>query len=175
VAQEEGASFERSAERLAFSLDARQRCAMPRTLWNESDRAELLARVDKLRPDMTPAWGRMNATQMMTHLSAWMHLATGDLPSAPRKMPMRFPVIKQLVIYVMPWPKGVPTAPELLSRVSHGWDAELADFKEQLKTFGKWESRTDWPLHPAFGKLSTKTWGVLGYKHTNHHLTQFGV
>ena len=81
---------------------------MPRTLWNESDRAQLLARVDKLRPDMTPAWGKMNATQMVTHLTEWMRLATGELSAAPRKMPMRFPVIKQLVIYVMPWPKGVP-------------------------------------------------------------------
>ena len=148
---------------------------MPRTLWNESDRAELLARVDKLRPDMTPAWGKMNATQMVTHLTEWMRLATGELSAAPRKMPMRFPVIKQLVIYVMPWPKGVPTAPELLSRESTGWDGELADFRERLRTFGKLKSKSDWPLHPAFGKLSTKTWGVLGYKHTNHHLTQFGV
>lgn len=148
---------------------------MLRTLWNESDRAGLLARVDKLRPDMTPAWGKMNATQMMTHLTEWMRLATGELIAAPRNKPMRYPVIKQLIIYVMPWPKGVPTAPELLSRESSGWDAELADFTERLRSFEKWKSRSDWPLHPVFGRLSTTEWGALGYKHTNHHLRQFGV
>jgi hypothetical protein len=148
---------------------------MPRTLWNESDRADLLARVDKLRPEMKPLWGKMNATQMMTHLTEWMRLATGELTAAPKNKPMRYPVIKQFIIYVMPWPKGVPTAPELLSRQSTGWDAELADFRKRLKTFGKLASKSDWPSHPAFGRLSTRTWGALGYKHTNHHLTQFGV
>ena len=148
---------------------------MPRTLWIEGDREDLLARVDKLRPDMTPAWGKMNATQMMTHLTEWMRLATGELTAAPRNKPMRYPVIKQLIIYVMPWPKGVPTAPELLSRESSGWDAELADFTERLRSFEQWKSRSDWPLHPAFGRLSTMEWGALGYRHTDHHLRQFRV
>ena len=148
---------------------------MPKTLWNETDREELLARFDKLRPDSRPLWGKMNATQMVTHLTEWMRLATGELAAAPRNKPIRYPVIKQAIIYVMPWPKGVPTAPELLSRESAGWDEERRDFIARLKAFGKLKSKTDWPIHPAFGRLSTRTWGVLGYKHTNHHLTQFGV
>lgn len=123
---------------------------------------------------MTPAWGKMNATQMMTHLNEWMKLATGELVAAPRKLPMRYPVIKEIVIR-MPWPKGVPTAPELLARESAGWELERADFIKRLESFGNLKSKSDWPLHPAFGRLSTRTWGVLGYKHTNHHLHQFGV
>ena len=148
---------------------------MPRTLWSESDRSELLARVDRLSPDMHPLWGKMSATQMMTHLTEWMRLATGELKSAPRNLPMRYPGIKQLIIYLMPWPHGVPTAPELLARDSSGWDVERADFTERLRSFEKLKSSSDWPLHPAFGRLSTNEWGVLGYKHTDHHLRQFGV
>ena len=148
---------------------------MPRTLWNESDRRDLLERVNKLRPDMHPAWGKMNATQMITHLTDWMRMAIGDLKSAPKNKPMRYPVIKQLIIYVMPWPKGVPTAPELLAREASGWDDERSDFIKRLKSFETLKSKTDWPPHPAFGRLSIRTWGVLGYKHTDHHLRQFGV
>jgi hypothetical protein len=99
----------------------------------------------------------------------------GELVAAPKNKPMRYPVIKQLIIYVMPWPQGVPTAPELLSLESSGWDAELADFTERVRTFEKWKSRSDWPLHPVFGRLSTTEWGALGYKHTDHHLRQFRV
>jgi len=117
----------------------------------------------------------MNATQMMTHLTEWMRLATGELHAAPRNKPMRYPVIKQLIIYLIPWPKGVPTAPELLARVGSGWEAERADFTGRLRTFHKLKSTREWPLHPAFGRLSTNEWGVLGYKHTDHHLRQFGV
>ena len=29
--------------------------------------------------------------------------------------------------------------------------------------------------HPAFGKLSPRAWGVLAWRHTDHHLRQFGV
>jgi hypothetical protein len=32
-----------------------------------------------------------------------------------------------------------------------------------------------WPEHPAFGKLSTRAWGVLIYRHMDHHLRQFGA
>lgn len=124
---------------------------------------------------MPPAWGKMNAIQMMTHLHQWMRLATGELTSAPMQKPMRYPGIKQLIIYLMPWPKGAPTAPELLSRESTGWNAERSAFTERLKSFEKLKTKTDWPLHPAFGRLSTAEWGVLGYKHTDHHLRQFGV
>jgi hypothetical protein len=29
--------------------------------------------------------------------------------------------------------------------------------------------------HPIFGTMSPQDWGVLLYKHTDHHLRQFGL
>lgn len=149
--------------------------AMPGSLWNETDRQTLLQRFDRLEPAMRPRWGRMNAMQMITHLTEWMRMATGELPSAPRRKFMRYPVVKQMIIYWMPWPKGVPTAPELLERKAAGWEAEHAAFAGYLKSFGELRKKSDWPEHPVFGILSTGEWGVLGYRHTDHHLRQFGV
>jgi len=148
---------------------------MPRSLWSESDRQQLLARLDRLRPDTRPLWGSMNAMQMITHLTDWMRMATGELESVPLQRVMRYPVIKQLIIYWMPWPKGVPTAPELLARNATGWEEERADFSRRLSAFGELKSTARWPVHPAFGNISTNGWGVLGYRHTDHHLRQFGV
>ena len=31
------------------------------------------------------------------------------------------------------------------------------------------------PETPAFGPLSARGWGVLTYRHLDHHLLQFGV
>jgi len=31
----------------------------------------------------------------------------------------------------------------------------------------------EWPEHPAFGALSRRAWGVLIYRHMDHHLRQF--
>ena len=31
------------------------------------------------------------------------------------------------------------------------------------------------PSHPLFGPLTRSEWGVATYKHTSHHLKQFGA
>ncbi len=148
---------------------------MQKTLWNEIAREELLARVKRLSPETKPLWGKMNATQMVAHMNQWFRLATGEIEAAPRKMITRFPVVKQFIIYVMPWPKGVPTAKELIIHETGNWVDEVSGFSLRLREFGKLESKRDWLPHPAFGQLSPRTWGALGYRHTHHHLRQFGV
>ena len=117
----------------------------------------------------------MNAPQMVAHVIDWMGLIKGEIATAPIRGPLRYSPMKQLVIYWMPWPKGVRTAPELLGRKADSFEAELDVLREHLRTFGELRSRAEWPDHPAFGRLSTRTWGVLGYRHTDHHFRQFGV
>jgi len=148
---------------------------MPKTLWNDRSRRELLERFDRLKPDATPLWGKMNASQMVGHLVDWMKMANGELVTAPLNRPLRFPLIKQVVIYWLPWPKGVPTAPELLSKNQRDFVGEHAVFRRYLATVEKPDAKKVWPEHPAFGALNTREWGALGYRHTDHHLRQFGV
>ena len=148
---------------------------MARTLWNEKDRQDLLTRISRLEPGLRPRWGKMDATQMITHLTDWMRMAAGEISSKPRRHVMRYPVMKQLVIYWFPWPQGVPTAPELLARKAEGWDQEIAELRDRISSFDKLKSTGGWPVHPAFGRMSTRLWGALGYRHTDHHLRQFGV
>jgi hypothetical protein len=31
------------------------------------------------------------------------------------------------------------------------------------------------PVHPLFGPLTWREWGVATYKHADHHLRQFGA
>jgi hypothetical protein len=146
------------------------------TLWNEAMRRSVLDRARRLRADTPARWGKFNSTDMMAHLNDSMLMAMGDLVVAPKNTPLkRFP-LKQLVLYVLPFPRGAPTAPELLARRGQGeLDRELATFAELLdKAAGK-PATMEWPDHPAFGTMSRSAWGVLGYKHVNHHLRQFGV
>ena len=89
---------------------------MPRSLWDAPARQELVNRLDRLAPEAKPLWGKMTAPQMLAHLADWMLMAKGELKTAPKKKALRFPPLKQLVIYWLPSPKGVPTAPELIGR-----------------------------------------------------------
>jgi hypothetical protein len=149
---------------------------MAKTLWNAESRQELVDRLSRLKPDSRPLWGRMNAAQMVAHLVGWMRMATGELVTAPMNRPIRYPPLKQLIIYWLPWPKGVPTAPELISREQYDFAREHASFCRYLELFDERpDAKKIWPEHPAFGNLTTREWGALGYRHTDHHLRQFGV
>lgn len=146
-----------------------------KSLWNEQDRAELAERLGRLTPDARPLWGRMSCPQMVAHLADALRMTLGDLPVRPRKLPLRWPILKQLVVYLIPVPKSAPTAPELISRRPDDWAAEQAAVAALLRRFADVPPGTALPDHPAFGKLSRRDVGVLTYRHLDHHLRQFGV
>jgi hypothetical protein len=147
-----------------------------KTFWDAAARNALCQRVDRLTPDSPPQWGTFNATQMLAHLNDAMRMATGELPVASKKRAIRYPPLKQLIVYALPFPKGVPTAPELLARCEEATFAdEQALFRQIAARLAAKPQSDAWPEHPAFGVLSYRAWGVLVLRHTDHHLRQFGV
>ena len=145
------------------------------SLWQAADRNALRERLQRLQPTTKGRWGKFTAPEMVAHLSQSMRMATGDLPTERKNGPLRFWPLKMLVIYVMPWPKGTPTARELLEGTPTNWDADLARLSSMIEDFARLDRNRAWPTHPAFGQLSAANWGALGYKHVDHHLKQFGV
>jgi hypothetical protein len=147
---------------------------MAKSLANARARQELVDRLGRLTPETKPLWGKMTAPQMLAHLADWMLMARGELNVAPKKAPLRYPPIKQLVIYWLPFPKGVPTAPELITRKPLAWGVEHAAVRRDVES---WENLkpSAWPAHPVFGQMTTNAWCVLAYRHMDHHLRQFGI
>ena len=148
---------------------------MPRSLSNDQARQDLLDRLERLTPEARPLWGKMTAPQMLAHLVDWMLMIRGDLRTVPIKTYVRYPPMKQFAIYWMPWPKGVPTARELLPGRPVNWGPERELLRQYMQSYPELESRGSWPEHPAFGNMTTRAWGVLGYRHTDHHFRQFGI
>ena len=148
---------------------------MQKSLSNALARQELLDRLEHLSPQSKPRWGKMNAHQMLAHMADWMLMAKGDLKTAPMKRLLRYPPLKQLAIYWLPFPKGVATAPELLRRRPAAWSVERAAVRERVQSFANLDPKATWPEHPVFGKMSARAWGVFGYRHMDHHLRQFGL
>jgi hypothetical protein len=145
------------------------------SLWDAGVQDSLLARIGRLEPGTTPRWGRMTCAQMVVHLTDAYALYTGELQVGRKKTPLEWTPLKQLFIYVIPIPKNVPTARELITRVPGEWSVEVARLEETVKSFAAQRSRTAWPPHPLFGRMSRRACGVLAYRHTDHHLRQFGV
>jgi hypothetical protein len=146
-----------------------------KTLWDRGVREELKNRIALLKPDAKARWGKMNARQMVVHLTSSMLMAQGEISPAPKNLPIRFTPLKQLIIYWLPFPKGAPTAPELKNGKTGEWNDDVARLVQQIEILATRDPSAPWPAHPAFGKLTQRTWGVLGYRHTDHHLKQFGV
>jgi hypothetical protein len=146
-----------------------------KSIWQDETRRELNDRVGALAWDRSAQWGKFTAPKMICHLAESLRMAMGDLTVAPKRLPIRYPPLKQLIIYVAPFPKGAPTAPELLARAPSDWAHDVADVQALLARAGSARTTETWPEHPAFGKLSTRAWGVLIYRHMDHHLKQFGA
>lgn len=147
-----------------------------RSILNEANRAEIIRRMRSLSASSTARWGSMNVVSMLQHLHLSARMTLGELtvPSAKKRVFQVFP-LKHLIMYVFPFPKGAPTAPELKPSVEASFEAERAALLELLERIGAGPSEGAGPSHPLFGPLTWREWGVLTYKHADHHLRQFGA
>ena len=149
---------------------------MGATIWDNSVRASIAARAQRVTADAKPGWGRMNAGAMMAHINDSLRMALGDLPVKSKNLPLRYKPIRKLFIYYLPMPKGAPTAPELIARCPNAvLDDEKRAFAELMTRCAAVTADTALGEHPAFGNLSYDEYGALIAKHTDHHLRQFGV
>jgi hypothetical protein len=146
------------------------------TLFDPATREALLARVDRLTPDSRPLWGRMSVSEMVTHLNQSLMMATGELVCAPKGGPLSFPPLRWLVIHLIPFPRGAPTAPELLAgQPATALEEDRARFRELIDQVVAKGPEAQYPAHPVFGRFHGRDWGVLTHKHIDHHLRQFQV
>src|SRR5687768_18567398 len=141
-----------------------------KTMWNAEHVRELHTRLDRLSPHTPAHWGKMNAPQVVVHLCDAFRMASGELKCAPKSLPIRFTPLKQLIIYWLPFPKGVPTAPELLARQPLEWQGEMQTLRQELAAVVQRGPSGPFVPHPAFGRLTPRAWGVLVYRHLDHHL-----
>lgn len=79
---------------------------MPSSMFDPSERARFQERIRSLHPDAQRRWGRMTSAQMVCHLIDQLRIALGELPARPISGALRYPPFKQIVINVLPWPKG---------------------------------------------------------------------
>lgn len=152
-----------------------------RSLWRTGDRRALAARLERLTPDRAPRWGRLTAPQMIAHLIDAARLGLGEVETPRRNRGwshvLRFPPAKQLFVYLLPFPRHAPGPRALFATPPSDWTGDLATLQALMERLAA--QAADWqgplPSHPYFGRLSVRAWGVLGFKHTDHHLRQFGV
>ena len=147
-----------------------------RSMFDDSCRRVMLARLLSLTPDSQRHWGRMSAPQMIAHLTDQMHHVLGDEAVAARPGPLRWPPVRLASIYLLPWPKGrIKGPPEAFVTQPKSWERDVRELEALLERFAARDLKNTWPDHALFGRMSARNWGVFVHKHFDHHLRQFGA
>ena len=139
---------------------------------------QLIDRIEMLTPKSQAKWGKMNVSQMLEHLKVGMDIPAGNTKAKRSLLGFLFGkmVLKKTLKNDEGIKKNLPTDKSFV--ITDSKDFEKTK-KELLNTIEKYTSlkpeNINNKLHPFFGKLTYDQWGVLIYKHFNHHLKQFGV
>ena len=158
-------------------FDRKVDALVPRSLRDEGDRRSILDRLEVLTPEHPRLWGRMESAQLLPHLAGGLRLALGErkLAASPPG-PVRGALLRYLVIYCLPWPKGkLQSPPGAFGTPSLGWDRDREVVAELIERFAVTPPIRLADAHPSFGRMRPRDWDVLQYRHLDHHLRQFGV
>jgi hypothetical protein len=145
------------------------------SIFNHEKQNEIRQRLEKLNHSTQPLWGKMNASQMLAHCARAMQMPVGDIEVKPS--PLRFigRLFKKKFTGPAPFGKNSPTAPEIRITDKREFDSEKQNFMRAFEKICKGESAVKRDSHPFFGKMTPHEWGIINYKHLDHHFRQFGI
>jgi hypothetical protein len=148
-----------------------------KTIFNDIDKNEIIQRIEKLTPESKALWGKMNVGQMLAHCAEAAKLPIREVKTAFSPIQILGQFFKKSFIQEgKPFRKNSPTAPDLRMVDEKDFSKEKANFIAVLnKINADGEKGITQARHPFFGKMSVEDWGMIGYKHADHHLSQFGV
>lgn len=137
---------------------------------------EVLSRLNHITANTSPQWGKMNAAQMMAHCQAPFRAYFGEIKMKRGLMGILFgKMAKKKLFSDKPWPKSLPTDKNFIIAEEKEFAIEKEKLVSCINHFVKEGYTVTASVHPFFGKMSSQEWAVLGYKHLDHHLKQFGV
>jgi hypothetical protein len=151
-----------------------------KTFSNQEDKAEIFARLRRLRPDSQRQWGKMTAHQAICHLTDSFKCKFGERESTSASNLMTKTLMKWIALKApFPWPHGVRTMPENDQEIGGTPPDEFERDRQQLELLIErfCQPSKDLALqpHPYFGQMTEAEWLRWGYLHCDHHLRQFGV
>lgn len=152
---------------------------MIKNIFDHQISTEIIHRIEQLQPTTQPKWGTMRVDQMLAHCNVTYRFTYESeqfkKPSAFKKFLLKT-FVKKYVVNEEPYRKNGRTAPEFIMTDSKDFEKEkalLINFI--LKTQQLGSTYFEGLENFSFGKMTSKEWNNLFYKHLDHHLTQFGV
>jgi len=143
------------------------------------DIEEILKTLNQLKADQKPAWGKMNAQQMVEHLTDGFKMASGKISFPLEVEEDEIGKLKNFLYTDKPMAKNISVAFTGINPKIRHEELELSidefllewiDFEDFFQENP--ETKTQ---HPYYGLLNYDDWCQLHKKHITHHFNQFGL
>jgi hypothetical protein len=147
-----------------------------KTIFDKSTRDSLIARIETLNENSTAKWGKMNVYQMLKHGVVCEEMYLGKTKHKRTLLGRLFGKmgLKNLLKDESPIGRNAPTSPAFKIAESSGDVA--AEKKKWISLIEEYAHYPDSDLvHWFFGTMTKEQVGYFVYKHTDHHLRQFGA
>ena len=138
--------------------------------------------LENLTEDAVPAWGKMNAQQMIEHLSHFFDVSTERRIYALVTPEEHLPKYREFLFSEKQFRENTKAPGNILGEEPLPVEtAHISEAKNKLREsvdffFEYFQTKPGHKsMHPAFGMLDIEEWILLHYKHVLHHLRQFGL
>ena len=141
---------------------------------------DFVTKIKNLTPDTSSKWGKMNAQQMVEHVSGFFKVSTNQVQFPLVTPEEHLPKFKAFLLSDTEFRENTkaPVLPEEPMPVVHAsLQGAIDDLEKQINLFVEKFSAGEIvsSQHPVFGDLNFEEWVLLHYKHVTHHAKQFGL
>lgn len=145
-----------------------------KTIFDPKTVSELVSRINSLQANSQAQWGKMNTYQMLKHCTLSEEMFQGKKAYKRLFIGKLFGSMALTGILKNENPMKInqPTHPEMKITGTGNCENERAKWIELLQGYTFFSNNNF--IHPFFGKMTTEQIGNYVYKHTDHHLRQFG-
>ncbi|UBM58788.1 DUF1569 domain-containing protein [Marinilongibacter aquaticus] len=149
-----------------------------KTIFDRNTRGQLIDRIEQIDEYKKAEWGKMNVLQMLKHNTYWNGWILGK-ESHVYKQTFMGKIFGKLALKRMirdekPFDKNIPTSDQFKVKGQNGHlEPEKSKWISLIKEYENYHNPNF--IHDFFGKMTEEQIGILVYKHTDHHLRQFGI
>ncbi len=143
---------------------------------------EFIGKLNNLSADTKGKWGKMNAQQMVEHVTGFFLVSTGKLNIPLVSPPEHLQKLKAFLLSEKEFrentkaPFGILPEDPLPLRKTNMSEA-ISELEKAIQNFFLYYEQNilHKKTHPVFGELNFLEWVQLHHKHVTHHLKQFAL
>lgn len=146
------------------------------TLFDATACGQLVKRLATLPANAPRQWGKMDVAQMFAHCAHALETAAGEHPAKQKLIGKLLAwTLRKRALGLVPFDRNMPTDKSFIMAGVHDVSKERSRLDAAVRRYAQaGPDAAAKHQHLFFGSLTGDEWGVLMWKHLDHHFRQFG-